>query len=60
MTAADFRRRHRAYGLAVPLAEVSPLLACGWRLADPDEAYHAYPFVVLTPPADARSLIPGT
>lgn len=53
MTAADFRRRQ-------PLAEVSPLLACGWRLADPDEAYHAYPFVVLTPPPDARSLIPGT
>jgi hypothetical protein len=52
--AIAFRARHRAYGLAVPHAEVSSLLACGWRLADPEEAYHSYPFVVLTPPSDLR------
>jgi hypothetical protein len=51
--AVEFRARHRAYGVAVPLTEVSPLLACGWRLADPEEAYHDYPVVMLTPPCQA-------
>lgn len=52
----EFRRRRRAYGVRVPTEEISAHLACGWRLADPDEAYHREPFAMLAPPAALREV----
>lgn len=50
-----FREHHRAYGLLIPIEEVSAHLACGWRLADPEEVYRPGDYLIMREPGKDRA-----